>query len=107
MANAITGVTHAAPPAAVKDVQPQAAPQAAPANQKVSQPPPAPKAPAPKDTVQISTAAQTALQESRELSVWGSASPPICIGQNHGLFPLPFEYGPILLKQSVFHLGIN
>src|SRR5882762_11633232 len=67
MANAINGVTHAAP-AAVKDVQPQSAPQAAPANRKASQPQSAPKAPAPKDTVQISTAAQTALQESRETS---------------------------------------
>ena len=67
MANAITGVTQTAP-AAVKDVQAQPAPQAAPANQKASQPQPAAKASAPKDTVQISTAAQTALQESRETS---------------------------------------
>ena len=67
MANAITGVTHTAP-AAAKDVQAQPAPQAAPANQKASQPQPAAKASAPKDTVQISTAAQTALQESRETS---------------------------------------
>ena len=68
MANDITPVNHAAP-AAVKDVQAQAAPQqAAPANQKAARPQPAVKAPAPKDTVQISTAAQTALQESRETS---------------------------------------
>jgi len=67
MANAITPVSHATP-AAVKDVQPQAAQQATPASQKAPQPQPAAKAPAPKDTVQISTAAQTALQESRETS---------------------------------------
>jgi hypothetical protein len=68
MSNAITGVTHAA--AAVKEAQAQqtqAAPQAqtAPANQKAAQPQPAAKAPAPKDTVQISTAAQTAQEASR------------------------------------------
>jgi len=68
MANVITPVSHAAP-AAVKVVQPQAAPQqAALANQKAPQPQPAAKAPAPKDTVQISTAAQSALAESRETS---------------------------------------
>jgi hypothetical protein len=68
MANAITPVSQAAP-TAVKDVQPQAASQqAAAANQKATQPQAAPKAPVPKDTVQISTAAQTALQESRETS---------------------------------------
>lgn len=68
MANAITPVSHAAP-AAVKDVQPKGAPeQAAPATQKAAQPQPAAKAPAPKDTVQISVAAQSALAESRETS---------------------------------------
>src|SRR5258708_10094176 len=74
MANAITGVTHAAP-AGVKAVQPQAAPQAAPANQKASQPQPGAKAPAPNDTVQISTAAHTALQESRETSTQTAQEP--------------------------------
>jgi hypothetical protein len=68
MANAITPVNHATP-AVIRDVQAQSAPQqAAPANQKAPQPQPAAKAQAPKDTVQISTAAQTALQESRETS---------------------------------------
>jgi len=37
-------------------------------NQKAPQPQPAAKAPAPKDTVQISTAAQSALAEYRETS---------------------------------------
>ena len=68
MSNAITPVSHAAP-VAVKDVQsPAASQQAAPVNQKAPQPQPAAKAPAPKDTVQISTAAQSALAEYRETS---------------------------------------
>lgn len=67
MANAISSVTQAAP-AAVTAAQAQAAPQAAPANQKASQPQAAAKTPPPIDTVQVSTAAQAALQESRETS---------------------------------------
>jgi hypothetical protein len=67
MSNAITVANQAAPPA-VSQAQAQAAPQAAAANQKASQPQAAAKTPPPIDTVQISTAAQSALQESRETS---------------------------------------
>ena len=67
MANAITSVTQAAPPVAT-EAQSKVAPQAAPVNQKASQPQAAAKTPPPIDTVRISTAAQSALQESRETS---------------------------------------
>jgi hypothetical protein len=65
MANALAGINHVTPPA-IAEAKPQAGLQAT-ANPKASQPQQVQaKSPVPKDTVQISTAAQSALQESRE-----------------------------------------
>jgi hypothetical protein len=60
MANALTSVTQTIPAA---PVQTEAAPKPASASQKSAA---VPTSPISKDTVQISTAAQTALKESQE-----------------------------------------